>query len=137
MIYLIRHGMTAANERRLYRGSSDLPLSEAGRRMLSERRAAARYPDARDLMLISSGMRRCDETARPLFGREADRRVDGLREIDLEGLSSTAMPSSVQIRIIRHGSRMRAAVPHRPAANRRMPSRRACLPRYRTCRTMR
>ena len=82
MIYLIRHGMTAANERHLYCGSSDLPLSEAGRRMLSERRAAARYPDARDLMLISSGMRRCDETALLLFGREADRRVDGLREID-------------------------------------------------------
>lgn len=82
MIYLIRHGMTVANERRLYCGSSDLPLSEAGKRMLSEKRATARYPDARDLVLISSGMRRCDETALLLFGRDADRRVDGLREID-------------------------------------------------------
>ena len=82
MIYLIRHGMTAANERRLYCGSSDLPLSDAGRRALEEKRGQARYPDAQGAKLISSGMRRCDETALLLFGREPDCRVDGLREIN-------------------------------------------------------
>ena len=30
-IYLIRHGKTEANEKRLYCGSTDLPLSEKGR----------------------------------------------------------------------------------------------------------
>ena len=30
-IYLIRHGKTEANEKHLYCGSTDLPLSEAGR----------------------------------------------------------------------------------------------------------
>ena len=29
-IYLIRHGKTEANERRLYCGSTDLPLSRQG-----------------------------------------------------------------------------------------------------------
>ena len=33
-IYLIRHGKTEANEKRLYCGSTDLPLSEAGREEL-------------------------------------------------------------------------------------------------------
>ena len=30
IIYLIRHGKTEANERHLYCGSTDLPLSDAG-----------------------------------------------------------------------------------------------------------
>ena len=30
-IYLIRHGKTEANEKHLYCGSTDLPLSEKGR----------------------------------------------------------------------------------------------------------
>ena len=30
-IYLIRHGKTEANEKHLYCGSTDLPLSEAGK----------------------------------------------------------------------------------------------------------
>ena len=34
-IYLIRHGKTKANERRLYCGSTDLPLSLVGREELS------------------------------------------------------------------------------------------------------
>ena len=33
-IWLIRHGMTEANERRLYCGSTDLPLSDHGREEL-------------------------------------------------------------------------------------------------------
>ena len=33
-IYLIRHGKTEANEKHLYCGSTDLPLSEAGKEEL-------------------------------------------------------------------------------------------------------
>lgn len=33
-LYLIRHGKTEANERHLYCGSTDLPLSNAGIREL-------------------------------------------------------------------------------------------------------
>lgn len=36
-IYLIRHGKTEANEKRLYCGITDLPLSEAGRDELQQR----------------------------------------------------------------------------------------------------
>ena len=34
-VYLIRHGKTEANEKRLYCGSTDLPLSEKGREELN------------------------------------------------------------------------------------------------------
>ena len=35
-LYLLRHGVTEANEKRLYGGSTDSPLSENGRRMARE-----------------------------------------------------------------------------------------------------
>ncbi len=82
MICLIRHGMTEANERRLYCGSSDLPLSANGRAALMKKRVEGEYPAAAQGLLISSGMRRCNETAELLFGRAPDRIAEDLREID-------------------------------------------------------
>ena len=77
-VYLIRHGRTSANERHLYCGSTDLPLSEAGRSAL-----AARPPlDIKASRFITSGMRRCNETLALLFGDVAYGVVDGFREID-------------------------------------------------------
>ena len=37
-VYLIRHGKTEANEKRLYCGSADLSLSEQGREELQKMR---------------------------------------------------------------------------------------------------
>ena len=76
-IYLIRHGKTEANERRLYCGSTDLPLSSAGRAELQKLRYEIKH-----VRLITSGMKRTDETLRILFGDvpyEADPRF---REVD-------------------------------------------------------
>ena len=82
MIYLIRHGMTEANEHRLYCGRSDLALTANGRNALIAKRAKGGYPNAAGRLIISSGMRRCDETAGLLFGRAPDQVADGLREIN-------------------------------------------------------
>ena len=76
-IYLIRHGKTVANEKHLYCGSTDLPLSEAGRSELRK----IRY-DIKNVRFLTSGMKRTDETLQILFGDvpcEADPRF---REID-------------------------------------------------------
>ena len=77
-VYLIRHGCTQANERHLYCGSTDLPLSDGGRAALKNRPpmilGAERY--------ITSGMRRCNETLALLFGDVPYEVADGLREID-------------------------------------------------------
>ena len=79
-ILLIRHGRTEANERRLYCGSTDLPLSPAGREELEALRGA--YEPGTGCRFLSSGMRRTDETLRLLFGPvpfETDARM---REMD-------------------------------------------------------
>ena len=76
-LYLIRHGLTRANEEHLYCGSTDLPLSDRGRAQLRE----LKY-DIKNVRFISSGMKRADETMEILFGSvpydvEAD-----FREVD-------------------------------------------------------
>ncbi|MBQ2596740.1 MAG: histidine phosphatase family protein [Oscillospiraceae bacterium] len=77
-IRLIRHGMTEANERRLYCGSTDLSLSDRGREELK----ALRYPAPGEARCITSGMRRCDETIAVLFGDVEREAIPGFREID-------------------------------------------------------
>lgn len=76
-LYLIRHGKTEANERRLYCGSTDLPLSDAGREELQKL-----HYDIPNVRFLSSGMRRANETLELLFGDvpyDADPRF---REVD-------------------------------------------------------
>ena len=76
-IYLIRHGKTEANECHLYCGSTDLSLSDAGRKELSQL-----HYDIKNVPFITSGMKRTKETLHILFGDvpyEADPRF---REVD-------------------------------------------------------
>lgn len=76
MIYLIRHGKTEANERHLYCGSSDLPLSPAGAVELKQ----LRY-EIHPLRFITSGMKRTEQTLRLLFGEVPHRREPAFREL--------------------------------------------------------
>ena len=62
-VYLIRHGKTEANEKHLYCGSTDLPLSKAGRAELQ----TLRY-DIKNVRFLTSGMKRTNETLQILFG---------------------------------------------------------------------
>ena len=76
-IYLIRHGKTVANEKHLYCGSTDLPLSEAGREELQ----GVHY-EIKNVRFLTSDMKRANETLRILFGDvpyEVDPRF---REVD-------------------------------------------------------
>ena len=77
-IYLIRHGQTEANLHHLYCGSTDLPLSEAGREALN----GIRYPKPDVADYITSGMGRCNETMELLFHPESMEVCPDLREID-------------------------------------------------------
>lgn len=76
-LYLIRHGMTPANEAHLYCGSTDLPLSDAGCQALSG--DVISVPDAR---YFTSGMKRTDQTLRLLFGDVEFTTLPAFREID-------------------------------------------------------
>lgn len=76
-IYLIRHGKTEANEKHLYCGSTDLPLSDTGRTELENL-----HYDINNVRFLTSGMKRTNDTLRILFGDvpyEVDLRF---REVD-------------------------------------------------------
>ena len=76
-IYLIRHGKTLANEQRLYCGSTDLPLSESGRRELRE----ISY-DISGVRFLTSGMKRANETMELLFPGAVYETDPRFREVD-------------------------------------------------------
>lgn len=76
-IYLIRHGKTEANEKRLYCGSTDLPLSKTGAKELCQ----LRY-DIKNVRFITSGMKRTNETLKTLFGDVAFDIDPRFREVD-------------------------------------------------------
>ena len=76
-IYLIRHGKTEANEKHLYCGSTDLPLSEKGR---AELRAMGYHITPK--RFVTSGMKRTDETLRILFGNVPFSVDSRFREVD-------------------------------------------------------
>jgi len=74
-IYLIRHGSTTAGENHLYCGSSNVPLSDNGRALLTK---ADFTPD----VLISSPLMRCIETSQILFPNTKIKISSELREMD-------------------------------------------------------
>ena len=76
-IYLIRHGKTEANEMHLYCGSTDLPLSDAGRAELNQL-----HYEIKNVRFLTSGMKRTDETLRLLFGDVPFEVEPRLREVD-------------------------------------------------------
>lgn len=78
ILYLIRHGRTEANEKGLYCGSTDLPLSPAGR----EAMRGAGYSVPGDCRFLTSGMKRADETMAILFGDVPIETDPDLREVD-------------------------------------------------------
>ena len=80
-LHLLRHGMTIANERRLYCGWSDVGLTEAGRQQMLRLKESCEYPDSAGCEIITSGLRRTDETLQLIYGRKADRTVPELREM--------------------------------------------------------
>ena len=77
-LYLMRHSLTEANERHLYGGSTDSPLTEQGRAVAASRRGAIPACD----ILITSGMRRANETLLIMTGRVPDLVLPQLREMD-------------------------------------------------------
>ncbi len=81
-ILLIRHGRTSANDRRLYCGSTDLSLSPEGRAALEALRRQGGYPDAAKFRVVTSGMRRAEETLSVLYGNLPHETIPELREVD-------------------------------------------------------
>ena len=79
-IHLLRHGLTAANAEGRYIGSTDLPLSEAGRQELTRLKQECEYPAVQ--RVYTSPLKRCTETAELLYPDLEVKKVDALREYD-------------------------------------------------------
>ena len=65
---MLRHGRTEANDRHIYCGSTDLPLSEIGRAELARLRDSCVWPDVSSFCIYTSGMRRAEETLSLIYG---------------------------------------------------------------------
>jgi alpha-ribazole phosphatase len=81
-ILLLRHSLTEANEKKLYCGKTDLPLSPRGLALARERARKGWFRAVDFDAFFSSGMRRTDETLRIFFGNVAFTSLPALRELD-------------------------------------------------------
>ena len=79
-LYLLRHGLTEANEKRLYCGRTDLPLTPNGQALARD--IAARRPLPPCELYVSSGMARANETLAILTGQRPVRIIPELSEMD-------------------------------------------------------
>lgn len=81
-LILLRHGVTEANEKRLYCGSTDIGLSKAGKEALLRRKKETAYPDIEGMRIVTSGMKRCEETLSLLYGDFPHEADAAFREMD-------------------------------------------------------
>ena len=91
-IHLIRHGLTEANEKGLYIGKTDLPLSPAGLRDLLDKKQEAIYPGA--TRFYTSPLSRCRQTLEVLYPGCEPTVLSGLAECDFgawEGKSAAEL----------------------------------------------
>lgn len=67
-LHLIRHGATEAYEKRLYYGSTDVPLSENGLLLLDKYKLEGKYPSPENCRIVTSGMLRTEQTLAAIYG---------------------------------------------------------------------
>lgn len=75
-LYLIRHGKTEGNEKRLYCGHTDLSLSNLGIKELKKLRGLYKKCDA----YYTTGLKRTNETLKILFDSDDSLVEDGFKE---------------------------------------------------------
>ncbi len=79
-VHFIRHGMTRANEQRMFCGACDPSLSERGVQLLTQAKAQMNYP--KPALFFTSGMARANETCDLLFDRPKYTVIKELAEYD-------------------------------------------------------
>lgn len=98
-IHLIRHGITEANEKGLYIGRTDLPLSPAGLAALLQMKNRGDYPSA--ARYYTSPLTRCRQTLEVLYPGCRPILADGLSECDFgrwDGKSVTSLQQDADFR---------------------------------------
>ena len=80
-IHFIRHSTTTGIEHRWIYGSTDLPLSEEGYRLLDELKQQGIYPPAGGCDMVTSGMLRANQTLQYIYGDVPFATIPDLREM--------------------------------------------------------
>ena len=109
-ISILRHGRTEANEKGIYIGKTDLPLSEAGKAQLKELYETHEYPKVQKV--YTSPLERAVQSAEILFPDRELTEVDDLREMDFgifEGLKPRIL---LILTATRNGSKAALTIPH-------------------------
>ena len=109
-IYLIRHANTPGTEQRLFYGSTDLPITEAGRQEVLAKNKSGLYPDLRDskgenseqASCYTSGMLRTEQTFEAIYGDTPHEYIHDLREIELGDFE---MKSLEEVRATPYGAK--------------------------------
>lgn len=81
-IYLIRHGTTEANLKKLYYGKTDVPLANEGVNLIGDLTLGGKYPSADGAMIYTSGMLRTDQTLFLIYGCKDFQVMPELKEYD-------------------------------------------------------
>lgn len=81
-LHLIRHGQTLANQKRLYCGKTDLPLTEDGLQAIKTLAAQDIYPDLEGLAVYTSGLLRTQQTLEAIYGPVPHDTLPGFQEMD-------------------------------------------------------
>ena len=77
-LYVIRHGLTSANKKGVYLGSTDISLSEEGRQEIMSLTKQYEYPKVQKV--YSSPLKRAVETAEIIYPNNLIENIDYLRE---------------------------------------------------------
>lgn len=80
-LYMIRHSLTEGNLRRLYYGSTDLPLAPEGHELCRRLRGSFELPE--DISFAATPYVRTQETLRGLFGDVPFEIFDDMREMSM------------------------------------------------------
>lgn len=80
ILYLIRHGKTYCNEKKLYCGKSDIELSDRGREEIREKVKIFKFPDCKNN--YTTGFKRTNETFNLIYKNKKFEVLEGFREYD-------------------------------------------------------
>lgn len=90
-VFLLRHARSAANERRVWTGQTDIALSKSG--IAEQLSVCARYAYPRGDLYFSSPLSRCFTSLELVYGRPADYLLPEFMECALGSLEGTQYTS--------------------------------------------
>lgn len=80
-IHLIRHGITEANQKKLFYGASDIPLAEEGISEIQRLVEQGVYPQLEEGTFYTTGLMRTEQTFALIFGEKPHDHIEELREM--------------------------------------------------------